>query len=317
MGIEPAVKVWRKSDQAKGGGVKRAKKSVHPVKNAQKPAQTNQTQATGSVQKRAIKELGQSKQKQLSPPIAKKTNPESKFTTERERVHVALKLSTTQTSKLVGIFEAPRALASLVKQYKDKISSPAEATLFLLKNRRQLDGFINPDTRENSIDLLVAFLMQWSGNPPEIFSIDFSDDCSISASQDIYLPIEGLQRLPVADPVDLASRRLGTTYAGPFTLFEHENGFSIAFDLCKPVLIVQNKKSHVSSKQSKINAPKVHAGTKAPRNRSPYKRSSSPEPRQRVLYTPLFSSGSRGMNWSGLSGRSVGGGLPSLGKRSR
>lgn len=244
-----------------------------------------------------------------------------------ERTRVVLQPTAPQKIALSEMFDAPQVLATLLRLHPGKIRNPGDASIFLLQNRKVLDRFINPRARSESIDLLTEMLMQWSENPPDVIGIDFDEDCSISAQQEIYLPMTGFRRLAILDPEELIEKRMGSQYEGPFTLFREDKFFIVTFNLVKRLAVTK----FTESLAVKPTKPKVTKSNKfvipelilRPGSPKPYisgLRYQKNEPRRRVLYTnfsQVFGGGMRAMNWGGLSGWGVNGGLPSLGKRSR
>jgi len=225
------------------------------------------------------------------------------------RVQHRLVLSEKQQLKLQALFMAPKALATLIRGYEQPLKTAADASVFLLANRKALDGFINPETRERSVNLLTELLLQWAGNPPDSIGIDF-DDVSLTPDQKVYLPLEGFRAVTVQSPMGLSVERKGRRFSTPFTLFEQEKRFYVAFTLEPKAPSVP---AQIKPKEIKLlpgqPLPYISGRRDAPR-----------EPRQRILfsrYSGVFTGGVKTMNWSGLSGWGVNGGLPSLGKRSR
>lgn len=256
------------------------------------------------------------------------------------RVKHKLVLGDKQKARLEGLFMAPKALADLLRAYPQKLVTQADASVFLLRNRKALDGYINPDARGRSVDLLTELLLQWSGNPPESIGIDF-DDVSLTPDQKIYLPLEGFRSLEVADPMELLRQRKDRRFKEPFTLFEEDKQFFIALTLepklpsTPPAKAVKQPAQvdhqvwqlvQAGAQQDLVTPPKAiqpKVIQLKPGQPMPYisgMRNQPKEPRQRVLYSKysgVFSGGIKTMNWGGLSGWGVNGGLPSLGKRSR
>lgn len=234
------------------------------------------------------------------------------------RIRVMLAPNEHQKRRLTQLFQAPNALARILRSYPERIIGPAEASLFLLRNKRELDGYLEPRAREGSIDLLTELLVQWSGDPPEWVGIDF-DDVSLTAEQRVYLPLDGLRDVPMKRPEDLQHRRKGLRYRQPFTVFEEDQTFFVAFDLELP----GSPRSTVNVAPPRPGSVAVPELKLAPGTPMPYiagSRHRAKEPRQRILYSKfsgVFRGGIGAMNWGALSGYGVGGGLPSLGKRSR
>lgn len=234
---------------------------------------------------------------------------------EPVRVRHKLVLNQKQRERLEALFRAPRALASLLRQHPQKLVTPTDASNFLLSNRRELDGYINPDVRHRAVDLLTDLLINWSGTPPESIGIDF-EDVSLTSDHRVFLPLQGLRGVDVADSKLLEKQRRGRRFKQPFTLFEEDSQFFIAFTLEPKVPSSQ----HSKVKNFVVVPKEIHLKPGQPLPYINGLRHQHREPTQRVLYSRysrVFSGGLRSMNWGGLSGREVLGGLPSLGRRSR
>lgn len=246
------------------------------------------------------------------------------------RVKQRLLLNDKQKIRLQALFMAPKVLAGLLRAYPQKLASPADTSLFLLKNRKELDDCINPDARGRAVDLLTELLLQWSGMIPETITIDF-DDASLTPDQQVYLPLEGLRRVPVEDPMQLFQQRKGRLFQQPFSLFEEGGQYFIAVTLTpkhEPVVTASSlqlpkSKAHAAPKAGKLKDFRPKEIKLLPGQPKPYisgMRNQPTEPRQRVLYSKyssVFSAGLKAMNWGSLSGWGVNGGLPSLGKKSK
>lgn len=272
-----------------------------------------------------------------APPVEKRPPPP---TVEAIRVKHKLVLDAKQKARLEGLFMAPRALAALLRAYPEKLVTQADASMFLLRNRKELDGYINSHARGRSVDLLTELLLQWSGNPPESIGIDF-DDVSLAPDQKVYLPVDGLRTIEVTDPMELLRQRKDRRFKEPFTLFEENKQFFVALTLepkvparpayertvpATPTTSKQiatqrmrvDKFQEVQPRKNKIPEIQLKPGQPLPYISG--MRNQPNEPRQRVLFSKfsgVFSGGVKTMNWGSLSGWGVNGGLPSLGKRSR
>lgn len=238
---------------------------------------------------------------------------------EAVRVKHRLVLGEKQKARLEGLFMAPRALAALLRAYPQKLTTPADASIFLLSNRKELDGYINPDARGRCVDLLTELLLQWSGCPPDSIGIEF-DDVSLTPDQKVYLPLEGFRGVEVADPLQLIGQRKSRRFKVPFTLFEEDKHFFVALTLESRQAVKQPEQvAQQKDQKNKTRAIKLKLGQPLPYI-SGMRHQQLKEPRQRVLYSKysgVFSGGLTTMNWGALSGWGVNGGLPSLGKRSR
>lgn len=128
---------------------------------------------------------------------------------EEIRVSHKLVLRESQRAQIESLFKAPRALAALLVSYPEKICSDADARLFLLKNKKALDTYINADGRSSSVDLLAALIVQWSIQVPDSLGIDF-DDVSLTPENKVYLPLQGLFGVEVVEAPTLEQQRKRT-----------------------------------------------------------------------------------------------------------
>lgn len=233
------------------------------------------------------------------------------------RFELKLRVDERQRACLEALFMAPKALANLLRSYPLELKTKADASAFLLHNRRELDGVINHKRRDRDVDMLTELLLQWSGNPPESVGIDF-DDASLSHENKVYLPLPGLHSIEIFEPEQLEEQRRGRRYALPFTLFEEGRHFYLALTLepCQKSATRPPRHQHLDA-NGKVKEIKLKPGHPLPYISGP--RYSPREPRQRVLfsrYSGVFG-GIKTMNWGDLSGWGVNGGLPSLGKGAR
>lgn len=233
------------------------------------------------------------------------------------RIELKLRVDERQRACLESLVRAPKALANLLRSYPLDLKTKADASAFLLNNRRELDGVINHKSRDRDVDMLTELLLRWSGNPPESVGIDF-DDASLSHDNKVYLPLPGLHSIEIFEREQLEDQRRGKRYALPFTLFEEGRHFYLALTLEPSQKSATRPPRHQTlDVNGKVKEIKLKPGHPLPYIIGP--RYSPREPRQRVLfsrYSGVFG-GIKTMNWGGLSGWGVNGGLPSLGKRAR
>lgn len=236
---------------------------------------------------------------------------------EPTRIELKLRPDERQRTCLEALFRAPKALANLLRSYSLELKTKADASAFLLNNRRELDGVINHERRERDVDLLTELLLQWSGNPPESVGIDF-DDASLTPENKVYLPLPGLRSVEIFELERLIEQRRARRYALPFTLFEEDRHFYLALTLEPREKSAQRPPRHRHlDANGTVKEFKLKPGDPLPYISGP--RYAPREPRQRVLfsrYSGVFG-GIKTMNWGDLSGWGVNGGLPSLGKRAR
>jgi len=231
-----------------------------------------------------------------------------------DHVKVCLKPTASQLVRLAEIFAAPRVLAALLSHYSGKITSVADASVFLLRNRKALDGYINPRARIDTVDVLTRLLLHWAAAPPQSIGIDF-DSGEISRKQAICFPVEGLRAVAVVHPKILAEVREGFKARGPFTLFEDAGAYYAAFVLAPQSYIGKSDRSTPSERKPPTRPiPEIKL---RPGDPLPHIVRDDDSTRERVLYSrsSVFPGGLRNMNWDALSGWAVSGGLPSLGRR--
>lgn len=236
--------------------------------------------------------------------------------TQADTISVDLLPAKRQGDILGALFAGPILVAKLLRAEPKPIKWPDEASLFLLKHRLALEPYLFTQNRSQAIDLLTSLVLQWSNDPPEEFEIAFSNECSISKDQQIFLPIERLGLLTISRPEHLQSARKGAKYETAFTLLYSEGRYYVSISL---------KRSHPLP-LSRITHTASHANNQQQRSSSKIKRRAS---FQFSNFLALFnnrvaqhyanelkiSKQLSTVKFDSLSGRAVQGGLPSLGKR--
>jgi hypothetical protein len=236
---------------------------------------------------------------------------------QRIAVKHELKLDDRQKVKFDNLFLAPKALASLLRVHPEVLNTAMDASLFMLRYKKDLDGFINPATRETQINFLHELLIRWSKNPLDPIGFDF-DSGSITPEQEIVLPLRGLGLVQVRLPKQLAREREGRHYVERFTLTNEASKFFVEFTLEIKRWSKAQKLTPSENLRKLPNPPEIilQKGKPLPYIVGPREVPASSE--RRVLYSRysgIFKGGIKTMNWTDLSGRGIQGGLPYSGKR--
>lgn len=249
---------------------------------------------------------------------------ESRSNLEVACVKHELKLEKKQHRILSELFAGPNLLLSLMKAHPTPIETKSEILQFLLLNRCKLDAYISPEGRNRSVEMLTSLLQRWSESTPDSVAIDF-EEMHLYPDQTFRLPVDGLSRVAIKKPLQLMKERKGRICETRCSVYEESGHFFVSLELHhKGSVRNEPKKSNATPQPTKTQRSRTDRAPEIvlkPGQRLPYIVRTSPEPRRaRVLYSPNFfasKSGMKTMNWSGLSGWGVQGGLPSLGRRAR
>ncbi|WP_257829842.1 hypothetical protein [Burkholderia glumae] len=236
-----------------------------------------------------------------------------------------LKLNFSQKAVLDALFSGPLLLKALLKQVDPKPRTSHEASTFLLRHRRELEPYLATRDRSDSVDLLSQLVIQWGSRSPTVIEIQFSDDCTISASNEIYVPIPRLGGLAVFNESRLIEARYRSRYKPSFTLVHSSLGYMIEIVFLRR----EETREVVPCASEQLDWRPEGGSTSA----SAKKRDLLETKAQRIdvaRFVALFGALDRARaaeasvgrnfvrpNFGALEGRSVQGGLPSLGKRRR
>jgi hypothetical protein len=239
---------------------------------------------------------------------------------EKVIASVILAPSLKQRKQLDELFSGPRLIAQLLREEGDPIRWPDEASFFLLKNKAKLEPFLFTQDREEAIDLLKSLVLRWSNTPPSKFGISFDSECSISATNQVFFPLQHLGALEVKEPERLREHRRGTRYKEGFSLFYTGSDFfaDISFSH-RPEFI----ETHTNTAER--SSIRTHTRDVA-KQTNPIKPAPAFEYRdylkifdqritQQLLHELKISKSLKTVRFNELSGRSVQGGLPSLGRK--
>jgi len=112
------------------------------------------------------------------------------------RVTASLGPSKKQRDALDQIFLAPEFCLYLLLTHQPAIRTRPDAKMFLLKYKREIDGYLPLHNRNELIDLLSDFVLEWSSRTPSHIRLGF--DCNIVCKgSDPYARIGGLGDIPM------------------------------------------------------------------------------------------------------------------------
>ncbi|WJN75569.1 hypothetical protein [Burkholderia anthina] len=237
-----------------------------------------------------------------------------------------LKPSPAQKAALDSLFSGPLLLKALLLKTDQKPKTPKEASMFLLEHREKLQPYLDSRYRDESVDLLKKLVIQWASSVPSLIELQFSGDCSLSDTNQIFLPIPRLGTVPVYNEIRLIEARLRarSRYKPAFTLVRSTLGYLIEI-----VFLCSDNRS---LGQLLTREPEERGRQRSHDKASPRKEQSRTEPPSGRLevgrFVTLFGAlDQRRANetriaqkfvrsdFSTVEGRAVQGGLPSLGKR--
>lgn len=236
-----------------------------------------------------------------------------------------LKPNSSQKAVLDALFSGPLLLKALLKQVDPKPRTSHDASMFLLRHRRELEPYLATRDRSDSVDLLTQLVIQWGSRSPTAIEIQFCEDCTISGANEIYVPIPRLGGLAVFNESRLAEARYRSRYKPSFALVHSSLGYLIEI-----VFLRREQTREVAPYVSgRLDLPTE--GGSAPSIAKKSGRSETKTGRIQVArFVALFGALDRaraaearvGKNFvrpdfGTLEGRAVQGGLPSLGKRRR
>lgn len=234
-------------------------------------------------------------------------------------LHSLLKPSKTQKATLDAIFSGPVLLRNLLQESGVKHWTPNEAGLFLLQNYKALQPYLYANDRHAAIEFLKKLVLDWGRTHPELTALELPHGCSISANNEVFLPIPGLGPLAVADVGEMQAERKGRRYKSSFVLIHSKWGYVAEIELFG--------NSEHDALTSVPEAPSLSKKVRRKAVKSPPEKK-SPENIPFAQFMEIFSNtlNARLMDelriysryaksdFDALEGRPVQGGLPSLGK---
>ena len=137
-----------------------------------------------------------------------------------------------QKDVLDGLFAGPRLIRQLLAECTEPISTDEDASLFMLKHYKHLQPHLYSQRRDDAVNLLRRLIKEWSVAMPEDIELLFPGDCSISAEQQIYLPIPGLGTLSPLDAEAVKRLRARRRYEDGFVLLNKKSKYfvDVAFE---------------------------------------------------------------------------------------
>jgi hypothetical protein len=214
----------------------------------------------------------------------------------------SLRPTRQQLVLLDDLFAGPAFLRSIILERSTPISSQFEASAFLLTHRRDLEPYLQKK-RESSVNLLTQLALDWSRDQPDQIELEFESDCSVSNEQKVFLPINRLGLLALAEPDELAALRIGKKYSSNFRLVKQGLNYSIGFELCTTHVVSQSR----VIKSSPNTRPKSKSIIKFSNFLDMFDARVDAEARAGKAFPKN--------GFDRLQGWPVSGGLPSLGKR--
>ncbi|MDN7671031.1 hypothetical protein QMA69_13020 [Burkholderia pseudomallei] len=262
------------------------------------------------------------------PSPAKSLNPLRKPSTEQQRRQTVetqtllvnsifrcdLRPSPAQKAILDSLFSGPLLLRTLLLKAAHKPQTPHEASMFLLENHKELQPYLIAGNRSESVDLLKNLILQWASRIPTLIELQFTGDCSVTPSNQVFLPIPQLGAVPVQNESRLIEARYRSHYKPTFALVHSTLGYLIEIVFVRREIL-----------------PLAAPGVREP-EKPTTKKASRTEPASARLdvgrFVTLFGALDRARanetrvarnfvkpDFGALEGRAVQGGLPSLGKR--
>lgn len=233
-----------------------------------------------------------------------------------------------QKEILDGLFAGPRLIRQMLAVCTQPISTDEDASLFMLKHYKDLQPHLYSQRRDDAVDLLRSLIKEWSVAMPVDIELLLPSDCSISAEQQIYLPIPGLGTLSPLDAEAVIRLRTRRRYEDGFVLLNQNGKYfvDIAFEKpefrerqqLNPAINTQQQPASRSGFDAKRN--KGHSKTKVNKLRpsaihidsflSMFNNSINRMLMQQLRVSQQYSR----TNFDKLEGWGVNGGLPSLGK---
>ena len=137
-----------------------------------------------------------------------------------------------QKEILDGLFAGPRLIRQMLAECNEPISTDEDASLFMLKHYKELQPHLYSQRRDDAVNLLRSLIKEWSVAMPEDIELLLPGDCSISAEQQIYLPIPGLGTLSPLDAEAVKRLRMRRRYEDGFVLLNKKGKYfvEVAFE---------------------------------------------------------------------------------------
>lgn len=223
--------------------------------------------------------------------------------------------SPTQKAILDSLFAGPLLLKELLLKSDRRPRGPQDASLFLLQHYRELQPYLSVNGRSKSVELLKQLILQWATRIPKLIELQFSGDCSISALDQVFLPIPRLGTVTVRNEIELSEKRQGMRYRPTFALIHSTHGY-----LVEIVFIPRCNRTPFARPARKAGKPCPGGPQRRPRatDRIPFDQFVllfDDHLNQRLMNDIRIARNFVSPDFDALEGKEVLGGLPSLGKR--
>lgn len=224
-----------------------------------------------------------------------------------------LKPREAQKNVLDAIFSGPVLLRKLLADSGVQPRTAEEAGLFLLQHRKALQPYLYASDRTKSVELLKKLVLDWARSSPELIELELPADCSISAGNEVFLPIPKLGLLPVADIEEMQTERKGRRYSPSFILIHSPWGYIAEIELHGV------KRAEPKAPVPTVQRPNIRPLAKVNRTSDRIRFDQFMAIFDNALDARLMNelrvaSGYVKPDFDALQGRPVRGGLPSLGK---
>lgn len=227
-----------------------------------------------------------------------------------------LKPTAAQKALLDTLFSGPILLRTLIQRADRKPRSRHDASMFLLQNRKELEPYLAKGNRADAVDFLTNLIVRWASRIPERIEVRFPAYCSLSDSNQVFLPIPRLGGLTSHNEIRLIEARHRSMYKPAFVLAHETHGYTIT-------IVFLRRDIHAPAR----GPAHAQAPENRPRREPPHK-----QPGGAPLESDRFLSLFRALDhlradeariakqfvkpdFDTLEGRAVHGGLPTLGKR--
>jgi len=226
-----------------------------------------------------------------------------------------LKPSPAQKAVLDSLFSGPLLLKALLLQAAQKPQTPHEASMFLLQHHKKLQPYLYSGHRSDSVDLLRMLVIRWASCIPSLIELKFSGDCSVSPSNQVFLPIPRLGTVAVQNEIGLIEARHRSHYNPAFALVHSTHGYLVE--------IVFLRRDRRPPATPIARGPQKPAPRAAPRTQPASGRIEFDQfltlfddaVNQRLMNEVRIARQFVMPDFTALEGKEVLGGLPSLGKR--
>lgn len=280
------ILVWRADAEPSSGGSDGRRK---PKQNA------NRASNAAPVEKAPNKVIGASKK----PPSVV--------------LHSLLKPTEAQRAMLDTIFSGPVLLRKLLQESGVQPRTQEEASLLLLQHHKALQPYLYANDRSTAVELLKKLVLDWGRTSPELIELEFPHDCSISAKNEVYLPVPRLGVLPVADVAEMQAERKGRRYKTSFVLIHSPWGYIAEIELrgnAERDTNVAVEAPRPQPKKGRVKAAKTSGRIPFAQFMAMFDNALN----ARLMSELRISSRYVKPDFDALQGRPVQGGLPSLGK---